>query len=78
QSGKSTLLRTLISSFALTHTPAEVQFYCLDFGGGGLITMEELAHVGGVANRLDAEKVRRTVSEVSGILDTREEYFRAH
>ncbi len=78
QSGKSTLLRSLISSFALTHTPSEVQFYCLDFGGGGLISMEELAHVGGVANRLDAEKVRRTVSEVEGILNTREEYFRTH
>ncbi|MGW0565513.1 type VII secretion protein EccCa [Streptomyces sp. NPDC003016] len=78
QSGKSTLLRTLISSFAFTHTPGEVQFYCLDFGGGGLIAMEDLAHVGGVANRLDGEKVRRTVSEVEGILNAREEYFRAH
>ncbi|MGX1886338.1 type VII secretion protein EccCa [Streptomyces sp. NPDC055287] len=78
QSGKSTLLRTLISSFAFTHTPSEVQFYCLDFGGGGLIAMEDLAHVGGVANRLDGEKVRRTVSEVEGILNAREEYFRAH
>ncbi|MGF0169751.1 type VII secretion protein EccCa [Streptomyces sp. Marseille-Q5077] len=78
QSGKSTLLRSLISSFALTHTPSEVQFYCLDFGGGGLISMEELAHVGGVANRLDAEKVRRTVSEVEGILNAREEYFRTN
>ncbi|MBT2397827.1 type VII secretion protein EccCa [Streptomyces sp. ISL-100] len=78
QSGKSTLLRTLISSFAFTHTPSEVQFYCLDFGGGGLIAMEDLAHVGGVANRLDGEKVRRTVSEVEGILNAREEYFRAN
>jgi S-DNA-T family DNA segregation ATPase FtsK/SpoIIIE len=78
QSGKSTLLRTLISSFALTHTPAEVQFYCLDFGGGGLIGMQELAHVGGVAGRLDAEKVRRTISEVEGIVNAREEYFRAN
>ena len=36
QSGKSTVLRTLICALALTHTPAEVQVYCLDFGGGGL------------------------------------------
>ncbi|MDI3420746.1 type VII secretion protein EccCa [Streptomyces luteolus] len=78
QSGKSTLLRSMITSFALTHTPSEVQFYCLDFGGGGLIAMEDLVHVGGVANRLDAEKVRRTVSEVEGILNAREEYFRAN
>ena len=36
QSGKSTLLRTLMLGLALTNTPAEVQFYGLDFGGGGL------------------------------------------
>jgi S-DNA-T family DNA segregation ATPase FtsK/SpoIIIE len=36
QTGRSTLLRTLITSLALTHTPREVQFYCLDFGGGTL------------------------------------------
>ncbi|OEU85954.1 secretion protein EccC [Streptomyces abyssalis] len=78
QSGKSTLLRTLMTSFGLTHTPSEVQFYCLDFGGGSLLSMEDLHHVGGVANRLDGEKVRRTVSEVMTILNEREEYFRAH
>ena len=78
QSGKSTLLRTMMMSFGLTHTPAEVQFYCLDFGGGSLLAMEELAHVGGVANRLDGEKVRRAVSEVTAILNEREEYFRAN
>ncbi|MGW3012560.1 type VII secretion protein EccCa [Streptomyces sp. NPDC001219] len=78
QSGKSTLIRAAIASFALTHTPAEVQFYCLDFGGGGMLTLEGLPHVGGVASRLDAEKVRRTVSEVVGILNEREEFFRAN
>src|SRR5690606_32656825 len=59
QSGKSTLLRTLIASFALTHTPHEVQFYGLDFGGGGLSAVADLPHVGGVASRLDPERVRR-------------------
>ncbi|KEF21764.1 secretion protein EccC [Streptomyces rimosus] len=78
QSGKSTLIRSAMAGFALTHTPAEVQFYCLDFGGGGMLAMEELPHVGGVASRLDAEKVRRTVAEVVGILNEREEFFRAN
>ncbi|WP_431965576.1 type VII secretion protein EccCa [Actinacidiphila sp. bgisy160] len=78
QSGKSTLVRTLIASFALTHTPKEVQFYALDFGGGGMLALDGLAHVGGVASRLDAEKVRRTVAEVHGILDAREEFFRTN
>ncbi len=78
QSGKSTLLRTLMAAFALTHTPAEVQFYGLDFGGGGMSAVSGLPHVGGVASRLDPERVRRTVAEVAGILARREEYFRAN
>ncbi|WAE68976.1 type VII secretion protein EccCa [Streptomyces cavourensis] len=77
QSGKSTLLRTLIAGFALTHTPEEVQFYGLDFGGGGLSAIAGLPHVGGVASRLDPERVRRTVAEVYGIMARREEYFRS-
>ena len=34
QSGKSTLLRTLISSLALLHTPREAQFYCSTSAAG--------------------------------------------
>lgn len=75
QSGKSTALRTLITSMALTHTPREVQFYCLDFGGGALATLDGLPHVGGVATRLDADRVRRTVAEISGVLRDRERVF---
>ncbi|GAA4985517.1 type VII secretion protein EccC [Yinghuangia aomiensis] len=77
RSGKSTLARTLVASLALTHTPAEAQFYCLDFGGGGLASLGELPHVGGVAGRMDGEMVRRIVSEVAGILERRETMFRA-
>ncbi|MEU1806220.1 type VII secretion protein EccCa [Streptomyces sp. NPDC019937] len=77
QSGKSTLLRTLIASFALTHTPREAQFYGLDFGGGGLSAIAGLPHVGTVASRLDPERVRRTVAEVIGVLTDHEELFRA-
>jgi len=76
RSGKSTLLRTMIGAFALTHTPAEVQFYCLDFGGGGMLQLEGLPQVGGVAGRLEPDRVRRTVAELSGLVTRREELFR--
>ncbi|WP_184536233.1 type VII secretion protein EccCa [Micromonospora polyrhachis] len=78
QSGKSTLLRTLICSLALTHTPREVQIYCLDFGGATLTTLRRLPHVGGVAPRHEVNQVRRTVAEVAGLLDDRERFFIAH
>ncbi|MFE9851923.1 type VII secretion protein EccCa [Streptomyces sp. NPDC005576] len=75
QSGKSTLIRTLITSLALTHTPREVQFYCLDFGGGTLSSIAGLPHVGGVTGRLDEERVGRTMNEVTSLLTRRERFF---
>jgi S-DNA-T family DNA segregation ATPase FtsK/SpoIIIE len=77
RTGKSTTVRTLISALALTHTPVEAQFFCLDFGGGTLATLSGLPHMGGVAGRLDVDMVRRIVSEVVSILDKREESFRS-
>ncbi len=77
QSGKSTLLRTLLASLALTHTPREVTCYCLDFGGGALGAMRGLPHVGAVVSRLAADAVRRTVGEVATVLSDRERAFAA-
>ncbi|GHH56492.1 type VII secretion protein EccC [Lentzea cavernae] len=77
QSGKSTLLRTFIAGLALTHTAAEVQFYCLDFGGS-LTALAGLPHVGSVANRLDRDRVTRTVLEVTSLMAKREAIFAEH
>ncbi|WP_033343528.1 type VII secretion protein EccC [Catenuloplanes japonicus] len=77
RSGRSTALRTLVTALALTHTPAEVQVYCLDFGGGALASLQRLPHVGGVAGRLDPVGVRRTVGEVRALLTAREARFAA-
>ncbi|WP_435242961.1 type VII secretion protein EccCa [Streptomyces cucumeris] len=78
QSGKTTLLRTLALSLALTHTPQEVGVYALDLVGGGLQTLSGLPHVGGVAGRADRERAGRTVEEVRTMLEIREELFRRH
>jgi DNA segregation ATPase FtsK/SpoIIIE, S-DNA-T family len=75
QSGKSTLLRTLICVLSVTHTPAEAQFYCIDLGGGTLSTLAELPHVGGVAGRMDVERISRTIAEVQAVLSRRERLF---
>ena len=75
RSGKSTVLLTLISSLALLNTPARVQFYILDFGGGSMSALSGLPHVGGVSTRLQGDRVRRTVAEVRTLLERREREF---
>lgn len=75
QSGKSSLLRTLMVSLMLTHTPRDVQFYCLDLGGGLLSTLEAAPHVGEVCGRHDREKVYRLVRQLRSILDERALFF---
>ncbi|GAA1982832.1 type VII secretion protein EccC [Nocardiopsis rhodophaea] len=76
QTGKTTLLRTMALSIALTHTPSQIALYALDLVGGGLQALSGLPNVGGVAGRTDAERVRRTVEEIHGMLERREEVFR--
>ncbi|GAA1741475.1 type VII secretion protein EccCa [Luedemannella helvata] len=78
QSGKSTFMRTLVVGLALTHTPREVQVYCLDFGGGSLSAVRQLPHVGSVATRLDPGLVRRTIAELRQLLTERERRFADH
>jgi len=75
QTGKSTLLRTLILALSVTHTPRQVQFYCLDFGGGGIMSISGLPHVGSVASRLDRDRVVRTIEELLQIMERRETTF---
>lgn len=78
QSGKTTVIRTLVSSLALTNPPTDVQFFCLDFGGGGLATLSDLPHVGSVATRLQPERISRTIAEVHGLIRHREQFFADH
>lgn len=75
QSGKSTALRTLILGGALTHTPSDLAFYCVDFGGGTLNGLDRLPNVAGVADRLAPDRVRRTISEIATLLGEREAIF---
>jgi DNA segregation ATPase FtsK/SpoIIIE, S-DNA-T family len=78
KSGKSTALQTFIMSAASLHSPRDVTFYCLDYGGGQLRALEDLAHVGSVASALEPERIRRTFGELEQLLLSRQhrELFR--
>lgn len=73
--GKTTALQTLICAAALTHTPEQVQFYCLAYSGTALTTVANLPHVGGVSGPTDPYGVRRTVAEVLGLVRDRKRSF---
>lgn len=78
QTGKSTLLQTFMLSAAASHTPRQIQFYCVDMGGGGLMYVEDLPHVGGVATRAEPDRVNRVVAEVKAVLRQREQTFKQY
>jgi S-DNA-T family DNA segregation ATPase FtsK/SpoIIIE len=78
QTGKSTLLRTLLSSMLRNASPDEVRVYALDLGGGLLRALADAPHVGGVSGRSDPEQVEATVHQVRALLDEREAVFREH
>ncbi len=73
QSGKSTLLRTLLTSFLVTHSPRDVQFYGIDLGGGLLRPFEAAPHVGTVctSSKMEGDKIRRLVRQMRKIIEER-------
>ncbi|MBJ7610078.1 MAG: type VII secretion protein EccCa [Candidatus Dormibacteraeota bacterium] len=76
RTGKSTLLRTLVVDLASRHGPDEVQFYCLDLGGGGLFTLADLPHVGAMVGRGEVEMTARLLREMRALIDERAAAFR--
>lgn len=78
RSGKSTAFRTMITALAATHEASQVQFYCLDFGGGTLASLRTLPQVGDVAGRAEPRLALRMVAELHSVLRSRELRLREH
>ncbi|HEX6676217.1 MAG TPA: type VII secretion protein EccCa [Actinomycetes bacterium] len=76
RSGKSTLLCTLIAGLALSHRPEDVQVYAIDLGGGLLHQLGRLPHLGAVCATGEADRARRLVRELRGLVAEREAEFR--
>ena len=76
QTGKSTLLRTLLAALMVTYRPSELRAYALDFSGGLLRAFGPAPHFGGVAGKSDPERVRATISQIRALIHEREACFR--
>jgi DNA segregation ATPase FtsK/SpoIIIE, S-DNA-T family len=77
KTGKSTLLRTFVSSLVHTKSPAEAWVYILDFGGqSALKVLESFPHVGSVITRFETEKAQRSIEFIHARIAERNEIFR--
>ncbi|HEY43745.1 MAG TPA: hypothetical protein G4O11_07165, partial [Anaerolineae bacterium] len=75
--GKSTLLRTIVTSLALTRPPDEVQFYILDFGGQSTLkVLDSIPHVGAVVTRFEMERIERLIGYIHDEISRRNDLFR--
>ncbi len=77
-SGKSELLRTLVASIALSHSPDHTTFLFFDFkGGSGLQPLARLPHCVGLLTDLSKHHLERALVSLRGEIRYREETFAA-
>ncbi len=78
-SGKSEMLRSLVTSLAATHSPSELNLVLVDFKGGAtFLGCETLPHTSAVITNLEDEAplVERMYDALSGELNRRQEVLR--
>lgn len=79
-SGKSELLRTLVTALSATHSPEELNLVLVDFKGGAtFLGCESLPHTSAVITNLEDESVlvERMYDALSGELNRRQELLRS-
>jgi DNA segregation ATPase FtsK/SpoIIIE-like protein len=72
--GKTTFIRTLITSLAATHSPDEFHAHILDLGGRNLEALRSLPHVGALImpdERGYEERVQQLLRELDNIVEDR-------
>lgn len=69
--GKTTFLRTLITTLVARHSPEELHVYILDFGGRQLSLFRDLPHLGAIITPDEEERVVRLIRLIDTILENR-------
>ena len=75
-SGKTTFLQTLLFSLVDHYSPANLNFYILDFSNRSLAVFEDLAHCGGVVFEDNPEKLARFFTMLTDLIKQRKEILR--
>ncbi len=74
--GKTTALRTIAGSIAVSASPSDAIIYGIDCASGGLEPLKELPHCAGVLSTRDAERLGTLLSKLSNEGEKRKELFR--
>jgi S-DNA-T family DNA segregation ATPase FtsK/SpoIIIE len=71
--GKEMLLRTLIASLACNYTPADVNFFLVEFGGQALRMFQALPHTVGLFLPAEEERLQRLLRRLVKELEARKQ-----
>lgn len=71
KSGKSMTVMTMIANSALVYQN-DVNWYIVDYMGGGLSAVENFPNVGGYCTKMDSDIIERFMGEFYNVLDYRE------
>lgn len=76
--GKSTFLQTMVMELARKNTPGEVNFYLLDFGTNGLMSLRNLPHVADLIGLGEDEKIRKFIKRINRLMKERQAMLGKH
>ncbi len=71
--GKTTFLKSLITSLAAARSPNELNVFALDFGRGGLKGIRDLPHLGATIDASQPERVEQLFRMILGQMKERQE-----
>jgi len=73
RTGRSTVLRTIAGSIAVSESPSDVHIYGLDCGTGALLPLAALPHCGAVVTRDQTDRIERLLTKLRGEIGRRQQ-----
>ena len=73
--GKTTFLKTMVSSACTYYTPKDINIYIIDFTGWSMNIFKDFPHVGGVVTDGEEDKLFKLLSMMDNIIEERKKLF---
>ncbi len=75
-SGKTTLVQSMLLGLARRYSPDRVNFYVLDYSGGALMPLAHLPHCGALLTEDDEDSLESLFELINNIIEDRKKLFR--